>query len=420
MSAGIYNSISKEKTAVALFVDWSFYAWLILGFLFERSMVGRLSLLLFCGFSFLYIITSDALSKYDRKKLSAVNIYFVTYFCFLLYNVWQIRYSGEVIHRGFAKDMFSTLCLNGLFYYMLYKYLTIKDDVSGALNIYRKIFLFCLIGFVIKTGGHIFNDRIGEGVGVNSNVIALMCINCIVIINCYTKGEKKFRHILLMGIFMLFILISGSRKGFLGIVLTFLIDSGLEAGVKKIRNFTIAAIGLLIVYILAMKVDTFYDIIGYRLEALLSYITGEKFNETSLSVRDGFLELGWTYIKESPWIGHGIDCFRVLDGANNTYSHSNYIELLFGVGILGTVLYYGGLVYILLGNIRLYFKTRNLESKIFVILLLTSIVLEYAYINYFSRQNIMIYIMGLASLKLNKLKFEGSDMEPRHSGRVNM
>ncbi len=409
MSTNLSFSVPKEKAAVAFFSDWAFCAWVIIAFLFERTIGGRLSLAIFCGFSFLNMITFNY-KVMGRKELSAINPYFMCYICFLLYVIWHIKYSGMVVSEITANSMFKTLCINGLFYYFLYKYLIIKDDTQGTLRMYTRLFLLCVIGFIAKAGGQIFDERVGEEIGINSNSIALVCVNCIIIISNISKEKRTLTDKIALFGFILFVLVSGSRKGIFGIIIALFVDSFLGFGIKKMKKVAIAALCVVVIYILIMNVPVFYNIMGYRVEALFSYFKGSAFDESSLEVRVSFVELGWSYILERPWFGYGLDCFRELDRAYGTYSHNNYVELLYGVGIIGTVIYYIGYLYILIGHLKLFFK-KHTETKIFIIFMVVQLCLEYAYVSYYARQNIFIVIVSLAALQLAKSKLSPEEID---------
>ena len=93
--------------------------------------------------------------------------------------------------------------------------------------------------------------------------------------------------------------------------------------------------------------------------------------------------------------------FPSFEGCFRIYSHNNYLELLFGCGIIGTALYYLGYIYVLFGHIKLYLK-KQIDSKPYIAIIIVQIFLEYAYVSYFERTNILFIILCWAKLELLK------------------
>lgn len=395
----------KNRPFFETFADIMFFVWLIIGFLYEYTAFGRAALFIFAVSVGLLILFKTSI--YERKKshLSAFNLYFISYAGFLIYTYWHMNYSGMVINYSVASKMFGTICLNGVFYYLVYKYCIVKNDIKGVLQIYLMAYTVILLYFLLKVNVNIFSGRLGTVIGINSNSIALCCINCALILLYDYAEKRKSKNIILIAVMIFFILISGSRKGILGVAVGFILYACLGGGIRRIKNFIIAAATIVILYFLIMNVDVIYNIIGVRLEELLSFFVGGDTEEASLYVRNQYNNLGWSYVSENPWYGYGLDCFKEIKGAYSTYSHNNYLELMFSVGTIGTALYYFGYIYILFGHIKMLIKYKAVESKLFIVIIVTQMILEYAFVSYFSRQSIVLIVMGLASLRLMKNKF---------------
>ena len=107
-------------------------------------------------------------------------------------------------------------------------------------------------------------------------------------------------------------------------------------------------------------------------------------------------------MKESPLIGYGIDNYRILLGKNIgliTYAHNNYIELLVGVGILGTVIYYAMYVNALICLLR---SKKNLNLRyLFLTFLLVVFIIDFASVNYFSKHIYIVLAMSSIFANLN-------------------
>lgn len=76
---------------------------------------------------------------------------------------------------------------------------------------------------------------------------------------------------------------------------------------------------------------------------MANFVFGEGSTEGSMNTRFMMIQVGWNWFKEHPFIGYGIDNYRILLGqeiGTITYSHNNIIELLVGIGLFGTIIYY--------------------------------------------------------------------------------
>jgi len=86
---------------------------------------------------------------------------------------------------------------------------------------------------------------------------------------------------------------------------------------------------------------------------------------------------GWL---KSPIFGHGIDSFRYFS-QYGTYSHNNYVELLYSTGIIGTSVYYG---YSLILTYKLFkSKSANNIKWLLVMLCIAIFFYDYGAISYY-------------------------------------
>ncbi len=402
-----YRVGNENKHFIESFADFTFFAWIVTAFLYERHAIGRIFLLIFVIGVAGFIVLRGKISNKMNTTLSAFNFFFVTYAGFIVYNYLLINYSAETINPALSRLMFNTVCINFGFIYCVYRYCILKNNMEFVLKIYVIAQMINVLLVAITTGKDIFSGRLGASLGVNANLISTVLITCIPILLHSNSKKKNWMNMFLILASIFFIMLTGSRKGLIGIALAFGLYFCMSGGLKAVKNLAISAVVMVIVYILVMNVEVLYNIAGKRLEALLSFAQGESFDESSLASRDAYIQLGWKMIGRNPWIGHGLDSFRELRGAYGTYSHNNYVELLFGCGIIGTALYYLGYLYILFGHIILLLKHKIEDSKPFIVIIVSQIILEYTVVSYFQRQNIVFIAIGLAALQLFKAKVKG-------------
>ena len=208
---------------------------------------------------------------------------------------------------------------------------------------------------------------------------------------------------------MLFL--TGSRKALLFVVLTIIAILLIQqkAGIKgKIK----ALIGILVTLVISLyvifNVELLYTIIGVRMEHLFSYILGKGANEGSINIRANMIDMGLDWFQERPITGYGIDNFRSLYGIEAiggefTYSHNNLVELLVGIGIIGTFLFYLTHFIVLKG---LYKESKKNQKVLlcysFIAIIGIYIILSVGLIYYYDKHISMILAIGSIIYKIGK------------------
>ena len=160
-----------------------------------------------------------------------------------------------------------------------------------------------------------------------------------------TKRQKTLGIILEL-FFLLFSVLSGYRKSLLIFFSALIIYYIRSSKSNKIRNITIAILGVSIVVYAIFNIPFLYEHIGYRFEGALDMLTGTG-GDRSSQIRRDMLEIGLQAFKQKPFLGHGLNGFSIVYGnltSAQVYSHNNYIEILVNTGIIGFLLYYGYIV----------------------------------------------------------------------------
>ena len=153
------------------------------------------------------------------------------------------------------------------------------------------------------------------------------------------------------------ILLSGSRQGLLllvGVPLTYLLlSSNYKNAISRV--VTIAAV-MLITYFVIMKIPPLYNMIGRRMEALIQNMLNHGSSDLSIAGRVKLINYGLNWILESPVWGHGMYTFKEqlqMSYGYEMYAHNNYIEVLFGTGLIGLAAYYSLHISMLLRSFRI-------------------------------------------------------------------
>lgn len=367
-----------------------FMLFLVAEVMFEYSTFSRVILLAFVSAS---VLVSTRLSWH----------YSLT--GYLVFAVWSFVniFLGYALDRDTAMQMSSTLILNLIFMYGFLCYCRKIKNMWTVLNIFRWIMvLFCLMCVMGALTGSYGNGRLSI-MGINSNTIALMMGYAFIIhLHELLQGKKwvgyeQVQYILLM-LFLVVILLTGSRKGLLvpiiGVYMFFCVRQP-----RKVIPYTLLIGGIIgVVLVLLLNVPVLYNIIGYRVEPVLQMLAGEEYDEASLASRMNYIALAWTASQDNLLFGHGLDCFRLLRYAYGTYTHCNYVELLYSLGWVGVILYYSPYIAALL-NAPAVAKQDKAAVSLALALLVPYLVCDYMIVSYYTRPLLIIPMMAMIFLR---------------------
>jgi len=377
--------------------DYIFIIWFITDSCFGHTPVSMIGQLLFVIYSFVRCINLRILKGSYLFLLYGAFIYFC----------WYNIISGHAISEPTARTMLRVVIRNFIFIVFLFQYLKNTD-----LEKLKFVFLYiCAVSsFIIlllnyQTTGT-FQIRDVEG-SINGNLQAINNAIAIGWFYCLRSRKLSMKYIVICGFLFLFCILAGTRKAMIAMVMIIVLYTMLCKPQKIVLNvFKIAVIVAFVLFLL-LKVDFIYDMIGNRFEGLLGFINGKNEVDASTETRGRFIELGFAYFLMEPIYGHGIDCFREIKGAFDTYSHNNYIELLFGIGIPGTIAYYMLYVIPLAKGIRNYITKRTNYVIMGAVIILVCLFSDYGLVSYFDRNTyfrIFLCYFFVSSVKSRVLK----------------
>lgn len=270
-----------------------------------------------------------------------------------------------------------------------------KDDVIRYFKIYLIAIAYMLLVIIVKTpiSYYLTGVRIGTVTGLWVNALAkLYCIGLGLIYYLLSEVSKKQRIPLLImaGVLILFTLLTGSKNGILMIIaitfLTFFLHGSYTGKIKII--FLTIILGTVLLYLI-FNVPELYNIIGYRMETFLNIFTSGSGFETdsSTNTRSELMGFAWNMFLERPILGWGFANVAGYVAAQRyfivTYAHSNYLELLADVGLVGTLVFYAPHLTAFTKLCKRIFKQKRkdmLTCTIFAILLVI-LLTDYASVN---------------------------------------
>ena len=374
--------ISLNKIILTGF-DLSLLLYLIAYIVFNASSdfndkIRSLSTFLLFGFGFLLCIIR-------KNKARVLKGYTVWYFIFSLFGlisaIWAVD-SGHVV------SLFSAFMRLVIISHFLRVRVDKPEDVNRLFTIYilMTVFFgtFALRKSIEHFGiGSFYLERLGLYDGINPNTIAISLIFSIVLLiyfyNTVRIPRERMAIILVIVYLSVLLIITGSKKGILGLVFGVLLYKILSSTLKrKIKYILISLIVLIILWQCVMNIPFLYDAVGYRLESMFAVF--------GTGIVDGSTENRLLLIKNAieVWSNHilfgiGLNNFSVVQtvGGSGYYAHNNYFELLADLGIIGFLIYYIYPLKLVLTETRQN-KTRVcLKTIIIVILFLDMAMVSY-------------------------------------------
>ena len=318
------------------------------------------------------------------------------------YMVWRIIFIGWAVFsylvfampKGSPSSTLKDLILHTI-PLLLTSLLVFEGNISKILKVFIYNSIFLGVYIFAKVGvGNLFAGTLGRfilGEAWNSNSIGQYFSYSFLFLLAFSLSKdeiiikRKDLRVFAYILFFLIILWTGSRKALLvvaaGSSIFYLIST--DNKLVALRRIIGVALFLTLLYLAIMEVPQLYDIIGVRFERLFLYIETGEINENSLMWRTTMIENGINYFKQSPFLGMGLDCFRIEFGKHfftASYAHNNFIEMLVDGGIVGFIAYYSCYFW----SIKTYIKNKEytLSGKYLLAIILICLVMDYAMVSY--------------------------------------
>ncbi|HLV10102.1 MAG TPA: O-antigen ligase family protein [Halanaerobiales bacterium] len=302
------------------------------------------------------------------------------------------------VDRGFAIRKVRTMILLFILIFSLANYIDTYDKLRMLMRSFVFSGLIASMYILIKAD---FSNitRFGSELG-NVNAIGMILGISATFSLYFILTKREYYQSIFLLIIASCILLTGSRKAFLFIIMNTLIILFLRNNKGWKNKLKFAAIILLIVLIacyLVFNVDIFYEIIGVRLLNTFRSLSGQKVSTGSVTLRVKLIQEGWRMFKERPLLGHGLNNFRVLfarvPGGRETYAHNNFIELLVNIGVIGAGIYFLLQAYLIF---ELFKSCGELEDKslayVFIAVMISYLIISVTLVYYYNKQFAVLLI----------------------------
>lgn len=366
--------------------NFMFILWMLSELFFPYTVLSRIMVFAFCG----VVFACTMLKKFSFPFCSFVYSYiFFTVYAFILIRL------GLSINPSVSLTMVKTLCINILFLFCLISYFKYLNEIGDILKIFKiALTIFVFISFLGGAGSVLAGGRLTVFSAETNTVADMAAYLCIILLyEILILRKKSINTKVVLLISVLLMIMTGTRSAlvilFIGIYILYCF--------QKPRQFVLRSLLIIVLLILGiyalMNVRALYNLIGYRIETILSFLKGQEITESSFNTRNSFTTLAYKYFIEKPLTGYGLDTFKTLQGSYGVYSHSNYMELLFSLGIPGVVLYYSSFIILIFNVIKTYGIYKN-KSILVLAIVIPFLVCEYIGITYYSRTFLSIICLA--------------------------
>ena len=395
--------ITRNDKIYSIAIGFYILMTLVANDLLIPSSLCKVSIMLLIIATIIYITCKNKLILIAKKYN-----FFWWYLIFVCVSIIAMLYSPD---KSFLNDSSYLLYITLI---ILFCFCTLIDSFEKVIVVMKSYEWgsALLFGILYFTNNLFTDERIGGSFTGNSNTFALFMMVAFFFTSwLFLYYEKNKYKKIIAGVIMIMDLItvflSGARKSVIAcmiyIVFLFLYKKDKKGRRHIIRNAILIGLVLFYVWNLMINNPYLYEVVGNRMQSLINQLFG---NEVMIKGSSSYLReeyrnaaiVGWL---KSPIWGHGYDSFHfynaVVNG-HNVYSHNNYTELLYNLGVIGFAIYY----FEYLRLIVLGFKSKNTSIKAITIAGMIGIFLtEYGQVEYNSCL-IMIFLFIL--YKLNMLE----------------
>jgi O-antigen ligase len=382
-----YTKIKKMYISIVLFC-----------LLFTFAGMGRVAIAL----PFLFILLLDFFLNIKDGKISYIkeNIYSKQLSIIILYGFLTLIWSPNKEEAlSYLFYLILVLIVSVIFYYYILKFelfnLLISIVFIFSLTNYLIIFFPSLFGFLgyddptgFVTNGWSIQFRF-MGMNDNPNMLAIFMIYSIfitfhVIKNFKLNNKLKFFLNINLILAILAIFLTQSKKGMLFSAILFSFYFLLNFSFSKLIKVAMTIALILIIGLQIPVVKNSIDKSFKRFELMLKVVDGtNKSADRSTKERFDFIEKGIDGFVENPIFGHGINSF--IDYLGHP-AHNNYVELLYGIGIIGFSIYY----FIHIKLLKRLFEASNQYLMVIFILLL--ILMDFGFVALVSKTSMFMLI----------------------------
>lgn len=348
----------------------------------------------------------------EKNKIPLINMFTIWQSVFLFIAIasyfWALNTSYVIEHIKLLIVNISSLCLLSCVIQSDNDIINLLKIIVGSILV-NAIYILSSIDLSLIGKVEIGVDTLGIRWNANSigMMMAIGTLIILMILSIESRRLNKIMYTILSILFVAIALFTGSRKAIFFIVFGCSLYVILLNKNRIVSNIIKIILLLTIVYTLVMNVPELYNILGVRIEGLIAQITGKGVVDSSTKLRMNYIEYGQMWFVKKPLFGYGLNNYRELLGreiGRYTYAHNNYIEMMVNLGIIGTLIYYLGYIYILKNSIKSLFKNNDYIYILILILTITILIGQYGFVAYSDFLINLILCLSFSVIKVRRIK----------------
>lgn len=345
---------------------------------------------------FCFLVLLDRRGEFKVPAFSVMYAVF-SFLCFLSY-FYSINASQSMIRIKSIPVLLMLFCAG-------INYFSREDNLQKFMVMYVGAALLSCV-YLFLTEDIFSGEAVGWGIS-NTNIVGTRFAFAVVFTVYFLLQQIRWWKILMTAVLVMFLFLTASRSSavIMTVSVVVLVITTFRQKKKSVIVALLVATALILLFLyLIFHVELLYNVIGVRLEGVFSLVeTGE--GDSSSEKRLTLMRYGWQSFQEHPLFGQGINTFisetkQAL--GFKAYSHNNYLELLVGVGLVGTLSYYVMPATLLWNSFQLMGperKSATLGALVFS-LLVGMFVSDFFTVNYYSKTMILMYMFaGSACIK---------------------
>lgn len=350
--------------------------------LFEIWGGLRVLVELFCIFCFLIPHIRDR----SIFQIKCINKYYLWAFAFACICAISVLYTEETREAYLGTRMFLETFIAGI---AVLLYANSSERIIKILKYIVAADAIFIIKILFTIPLHIILTQRQFG-SINANSVGMSVAICTIIV-IWLRKEKRisiWKAVLVLCVLLPAIIVSGSKKAIFILLfgVPFLILLYQKKIIKFVGYLVLVAVALYSVYYLLMHNSVLYSFVGHRIEGLVNMLFyGYSSGDLSSRGRIDMIQIAIQEWKEKPILGYGINTFGVINGISefgsvNMYSHCNYTELLFGVGVVGTLIYYSIFPWLLITQLKTF--RQSATQKIYLTIIVIILIIDIGMVSY--------------------------------------
>lgn len=311
--------------------------------------------------------------------------------------------------------------------YAYFRYDNAEQGFTQIMNFYVIGTLLITLYTVFVERSYVTNGywRLGKLVFENYGTFMVLSYSIIIALvwSFYAYFEKHMKiYLPLLVIFLGAAALSGTKKTIAAIILAlpvYFFVKYRKKGFKLVAIMMILLAAVYLAYLLIMNNSFLYSNIGFRIDSYIQSIVNGTDGSQSISERANMRQYAMQWFADSPVFGNGVSSFRAMYAETTgsfLYSHCNYTEILCNHGLIGFVLYYGFMAYLLVKSALEYFRTNKSIHIFSVVFMVVVIVLDYGQVSYYRVHYLILYhLISLVLISDKDLSEEKADIDAEAS-----